>query len=264
MGYVHGYSDYEAGRLRNSAHALSGLIHAQVRYPEGALVLEAPCGVGAQTEFLVGNNPGTRFVCADISEASVRVAMGQNPGLPFLAGDLYALPFPNATFDHVFACYVLEHLERPGRALENLLRVLKPGGTLTSVEGDHGSCFFYPETPEALAAWACLPELQALLGGDSLIGRRMYSVLAGAGFSDVWVEPIRIYCDPSLPRMMKGFVEDTIVGMLRGIESEVIERGMLDPAVFRKGVEDILAITTHPEGAFCYTFFRAVGSAPDR
>ena len=155
--------------------------------------------------------------------------MGQNPGLPFLAGDLYALPFPNATFDHVFACYVLEHLERPGRALENLLRVLKPGGTLTSVEGDHGSCFFYPETPEALAAWACLPELQALLGGDSLIGRRMYSVLAGAGFSDVWVEPIRIYCDPSLPRMMKGFVEDTIVGMLRGIESEVIERGMLRP-----------------------------------
>lgn len=262
MDYVHGYSDYEAGRLRNSARALRDLLHADVRYAEGACVLEAPCGVGAQTEFLVANNPGTRFVCADISAASVRVAMGQNPGLPFLAGDLYALPFPGATFDHVFACFVLEHLDRPGRALENLLGVLKPGGTITSIEGDHGSCFFYPETPEALAAWACLPKLQALLGGDSLIGRRMYSVLARAGFEDVRIDPIRIYCDPSLPHMMNGFVEDTIVGMLRGIESEVIARGLLDAAVFRKGVEDILAIKTHPDGAFCYTFFRAVGRKP--
>jgi len=199
----------------------------------------------------------------DISAASIRMASEENPGLPFLAGDLYALPFSNATFEHAFACYVLEHLERPGLALENLLRVLKPGGTLTSIEGDHGSCFFYPETPEALAAWACLPRLQAMLGGDSLIGRRLYSVLARAGFEDVRVEPIRIYCDPSLPHMMNGFVEDTIVGMLQGIEPEVVERGLLDAATFRKGVADILAIKTHPDGAFCYTFFRAVGRKPE-
>lgn len=262
MGYVHGYSEYEAGRLRNSARALSDLIHENVRYPAGALVLEAPCGVGAQTELLAANSPGTRFVCMDISAVSVRMAADRNPGLPFLAGDLYALPFPSAAFDHAFACFVLEHLDRPGLALENLTRVLKPGGTLTAIEGDHGSCFFYPETPEALAAWACLPKLQAMLGGDSLIGRRMYSVLARAGFEDVGVEPIRIYCDPSLPHMMKGFVEDTIVGMLRGIESEVSARGMLDAAVFRKGLEDILSIKTHPDGAFCYTFFRAVGTKP--
>ena len=196
--------------------------------------MEAPCGVGAQTELLAANSPGTRFVCMDISAVSVRMAADRNPGLPVLAGDLYALPFPSAAFDHAFACFVLEHLDRPGQALEDLTRVLKPGGTLTAIEGDHGSCFFYPETPEALAAWACLPKLQAMLGGDSLIGRRMYSVLARAGCEDVGVEPIRIYCDPSLPHMMKGFVEDTIVGMLRGIESEVSARGMLDAAVFRK------------------------------
>lgn len=263
MGYVHGYSAYEAGRLRNSANALSELLHAGVRYRAGALVLEAPCGVGAQTGFLVRNSPGARFICMDISTLSVAAAAQDWPGPAFLAADMYAPPFLPGAFDHVFACFVLEHLNRPAEALGNLLRVLKPGGTLTSIEGDHGSCFFHPETPEALAAWACLPKLQALLGGDSLIGRRLYSVLACAGLDDVRVEPIRIYCDPSLPHMMKGFVEDTIVGMLRGIESEVIQRGMLDAAVFRKGVEDILAIKTHPEGAFCYTFFRAIGRKPD-
>jgi ubiquinone/menaquinone biosynthesis C-methylase UbiE len=262
VGYVHGYSEYEAGRLRNSARALSHLLHEHVRYPAGALVLEAPCGVGAQTEILTQNSPRARFLCMDVSLPSVRTAAERNPSLPFLAADMYALPFPEESFDHVFACYVLEHLKHPAAAVENLLRVLKPGGTLTSIEGDHGSCFFYPETPEALEAWACLPKLQAMLGGDSLIGRRMYSVLARAGFENVQVEPIPIYCDPSLPHMMKGFVEDTIVGMLRGIEHEVIERGLLDPEVFRKGIEDILSIKTHPEGAFCYTFFRAVGIKP--
>ncbi|MFO7973246.1 MAG: methyltransferase domain-containing protein [Candidatus Hydrogenedentota bacterium] len=264
MGYVHGYSEYEAGRLRNSAQALSDVLHENVRYPAGARVLEAPCGVGAQTAILTANNPETRFVCLDISPESVRAAAATSPGLPFLAGDMFALPFPEGAFDHVFACYVLEHLSRPGVALENLLGVLKPGGTVTSIEGDHGSCFFYPETPEALAAWACLPQLQAVLGGDSLIGRRLYSVLSRAGLENVRVEPIRIYCDPSLPHMMKGFVENTIVGMLRGIENEVIERDMLEPEVFRKGVEDILSIKTHPEGAFCYTFFRAVGVKPEK
>jgi ubiquinone/menaquinone biosynthesis C-methylase UbiE len=263
VGYVHGYSEYEAGRLRNSARALSDLLHAHVRYADGARVLEAPCGVGAQTEMLTTNSPGARFVCMDISLPSVRAAAQHSLGLPFIAGDMYALPFAAESCDHVFACYVFEHLNRPAVALAELLRVLKPGSAITAIEGDHGSCFFYPETPEALAAWACLPKLQALLGGDSLIGRRMYSVLARAGFETVRVEPIPIYCDPSLPHMMKGFVEDTIVGMLRGIEPEVIERGMLDPDVFRKGVEDILAIKTHPDGAFCYTFFRAVGIKPE-
>ena len=71
MGYVHGYSEYEAGRLRNSAQALSGLLHANVRYPDGALVLEAPCGVGAQTEFLLANSPVARLLCMDISPESV-------------------------------------------------------------------------------------------------------------------------------------------------------------------------------------------------
>lgn len=262
VGYVHGYSEYEAGRPRNSARALSDLLHEHVRYADGARVLEAPCGVGAQTEMLTANSPGTRFVCMDISLTSVRAAAEHSPSLPFIAGDRYALPFAEESFDHVFACCVLEHLNRPAPALAELLGVLKPGGTITSIEGGHGSCFFYPETPEALVAWACLPRLQALLGGDSLIGRRMYSVLARAGFETVRVEPIRICCDPSLPHMMKGFVGDTIVGMLRGIEPEVIERGMLDPDVFRKGAEDILAIKTHPNGAFCYTFFRAVGIKP--
>ena len=57
------------------------------------------------------------------------------------------------------------------------------------MEGDHGSCYWHPETDASRRAWQCLIDSQAALGGDSLIGRRLYPLLAKAGFSGVKVTP---------------------------------------------------------------------------
>ena len=48
-GYVHGYEGLESLRLRDQARTLEELLHGDMRYPPGATVLEAGCGVGAQT-----------------------------------------------------------------------------------------------------------------------------------------------------------------------------------------------------------------------
>ena len=47
--YVHGYHPDENERLNNQAHTLTGLLHFDTVYPAGHAVLEAGCGVGAQT-----------------------------------------------------------------------------------------------------------------------------------------------------------------------------------------------------------------------
>jgi ubiquinone/menaquinone biosynthesis C-methylase UbiE len=60
------------------------------------------------------------------------------------------LPFEDETFDHIFVCFVLEYLKDPINSLESLRRVLKNDGSITVIEGDHGSCYFYPETNEAI------------------------------------------------------------------------------------------------------------------
>lgn len=95
-------------------------------------------------------------------------------------------------------------------------RYLKTGGTITVIEGDHGSAYFHPETPEAVRAWRCLIEVQAALGGDSLIGRRLYPLLADTGFRDIAVSPRVIYCDQSLPAYRDGFAGRTIAPMVEG------------------------------------------------
>ena len=153
---------------------------------------------------LIRNSPGARFTCVDISAASLAEAAARvgAAGLPlpaFQQADLHGLPFADACFDHAFACLVLEHLPRPAAALAELRRVLKPGGTLTVIEGDHGSTFFHPDDPAAHAAIRCQVELQRAAGGDAMIGRRLHPLLTEAGFQAVRVSPRMVYVDASRP-----------------------------------------------------------------
>jgi ubiquinone/menaquinone biosynthesis C-methylase UbiE len=78
-----------------------------------------------------------------------------------MQADLFDLPFAPASFDHVFVCFVLEHLADPARAVALLRDVVRPGGTITVIEGDHGSAYFHPRSAAADAAIACLVDLQA-------------------------------------------------------------------------------------------------------
>ena len=72
--YVHGYSEKEGGRLVDQATTLTDLLHCDTEYPAGSLVLEAGCGVGAQTVTLARKSPGATFVSVDISPDSLAQA----------------------------------------------------------------------------------------------------------------------------------------------------------------------------------------------
>ena len=260
--YVHGYSEREAERLRDQAATVRELLHHDTRYPAGSEVLEAGCGVGAQTITLARNSPEARFLSVDVSPASLEQAqaMARRAGLAnvrFQQADIFHLPFQDERFDHVFVCYLLEHLADPLGALIALSRVLKKGGTITVIEGDHGSCYFHPETREAVRAWNCLIEVQAALGGNSLIGRQLYPLLAQAGFGEVSVSPRMVYCDLSRPEYRDGFAGKTIAPMVEGVERQALEMGLMDPVSWRKGIEDLYRIAECPEGVFNYTFFKA-------
>ena len=69
--YVHGYSEREAIRLVNQAETLASLLHDDTSYPGDSLVLEAGCGVGAQTIHLARNSPQAKITSVDISKPSL-------------------------------------------------------------------------------------------------------------------------------------------------------------------------------------------------
>ncbi len=261
--YVHGYSARERERLLDQASTLEELLHADTRYPAGATVLEAGCGVGAQTVPLARNSPGARFTSIDVSPVSLdaaraRVRAASLGNVRFERADIFELPFGDESFDHVFVCFVLEHLSRPREALVELRRRLKPGGTLTVIEGDHGSTFFHPDDADARRAIDCLVTLQARSGGDALVGRRLFPLLTEAGLRDVQVSPRMVYVDSSRPRWVEGFTLNTFTAMVEGVRDQALAAGLVDAPAWERGIAG-LRRAAGPGGVFCYTFFKGVG-----
>jgi ubiquinone/menaquinone biosynthesis C-methylase UbiE len=261
--YVHGYDRRANARLQDQHDALVDLLHADTRYPEGSLVLEAGCGVGAQTLTLARNSPRAQFVSIDIAAASVaaaseKVQAAGHRNVRFQQADLFALPFASDSFDHVFVCFVLEHLSRPLEALAKLKEVLKPGGSITVIEGDHGSTYFHPESAAAQAAIQCLVRVQREAGGNALIGRQLYPLMLEAGFDAVRVSPRMVYVDASRPDLVDGFTRKTFTAMIEGVRESAIAAGLIQPEHFDAGIRD-LHRTTEADGVFCYTFFKGVG-----
>ncbi len=264
-GYVHGYDPRESIRLQDQASTLVDLLHSDTAYPAGSRVLEAGCGVGAQTITLAANSPDADITSIDISPESVAAASVRAAGhtnVTFEQGDIFNLRFDDNAFDHVFVCFVLEHLPEPVRTLQHLQRVLKPGGTLTVIEGDHGSTTFYPDSEAAHQVIACQVELQRHAGGNANIGRELYPLVTGAGFADARVSPRMVYVDGSKPSLVEGFTRNTFTAMIEGVRASALDAGLLDAATFDQGVADLYR-TTEPDGVFCYTFFKATATHPE-
>jgi SAM-dependent methyltransferase len=212
---------------------------------------------------LARNSPGASITSIDISEKSLAQARTavEAAGLrnvTFRQADLFKEPFPPASFDHVFVCFVLEHLSRPLEGLLALKKMLKPGGTITVLEGDHGSTYFHPRSDYAQRAVQCLVDLQAQGGGDALIGRTLYPLLTEAGFEQVRVSPRMVYVDSSRPALVDGFTRKTFTAMVEGIREPAIARGLMSQKDFDRGIADLYR-TAQSDGVFCYTFFKALG-----
>ena len=260
--YVHGYHPRENQRLQDQAGTLAELLHADTIYSAGSLVLEAGCGIGAQTVTLAQRSPKARFTSIDLSAESLAQAKERTSGagvtnVEFHQADIFALPYPDDSFDHLFVCFVLEHLSRPAEALVRLRRVLRTGGTITVIEGDHRSAYFHPESSAAEAAIRCLVELQERAGGNALIGRQLYPLLKAAGFDNVQVTPRFVYVDGSHPELVDGFTRKTFTAMVANVRETAIAQNLLSEDEFDAGLKG-LELTTQPDGVFCYTFFKGV------
>lgn len=93
-------------------------------------VLDLGCGPGVMVEAVLDR--GGSFLGVDYSEEMVREGRsryGSLPGVEFRVGDIEALDLPDEAFDQVICMAVLEYLPTPDRALREVARVLRPGGT---------------------------------------------------------------------------------------------------------------------------------------
>ncbi len=261
--YVHGYSARETERLYDQSSILEDILHTGTVYPPGSRVLEVGCGTGGQTVILTSRSPGAEITSVDLSPDSLSSAKAMlgNRGaknVAMLRADVFHLPFEDRSFDHVFVCFLLEHLEDPVGALAETRRVMRDGGSITVIEGDHGSCFWHPHTEESLGAWECLIRAQADLGHDSLVGRRLYPLLVEADFDVLDVSPRSVYADASNPVLLDGVVNRIMVPMVETARERALEMGLVDRATWERGLEDLRRCGDPPAGTIFYTWFKGI------
>lgn len=94
--------------------------------------LEAGCGSAANALNLAQS--GVAVTGIDLSPAALQMAKGafaeRRLGGEFVLGDVRDIPFPDASFDFVYAGGVVEHFDESAQAVAEMARVLRPGGTL--------------------------------------------------------------------------------------------------------------------------------------
>ena len=262
--YVHGYSSHESNRLHDQADSLADLLHYDSIWEEDSIILEAGCGIGAQTKIIAPKNLSSKFVSIDISlksleQAKIIANTNKINNVEFQQADIFELPFEDEYFDHIFLSYLLEHIPNPVDALIRLKKVLKKEGTITVIEGDHGSTYFHPDSDIAKKAIQCQVELQKQNGGDANIGRKLYPLLSQSGFKDIKVSPRQVYVDDSNPDWVEGFTKNTFTAMIKGISKEAISKNLIGKKEIEKGIND-LNRTAEGRGTFCYTFFKGIGT----
>jgi ubiquinone/menaquinone biosynthesis C-methylase UbiE len=187
--YVHGYGTREQERLVEQAeHWRERLIVDGTTLEPGTRLLELGCGVGAVLAVLGQEFPGVHLHGLDIEPKQLEYARGhlRRAGVEAALeeGDATAVPFADASFDHVWMMWFLEHVSDPVAVLREARRVLLPGGAVTAIEVDYSTARSEP----SMRAFEALVEAMVrgmAAAGWSDAGTRLPAWLAEAGFREV-------------------------------------------------------------------------------
>jgi SAM-dependent methyltransferase len=182
-----GFLDRQAEAFRDQRR--SGFTRLGLK--SGQAVLDAGCGPGTDTfelEELV--MPGGRVVGVDSSEVMIAVArqraIVRGSEAQFMLNDVCALELPDETFDLARCVMLLLHVRDPASALDEMLRVLRPGGQLVCIDVDR-QMVSVDATDVGLAERVLRGRFVEL---HPRMGRQLRGLFVSAGLDQIQVEAI--------------------------------------------------------------------------
>lgn len=198
----------------------------------------------------VGSGPGTitadfaRLVApgevlgldrsAEVVASATALARDQHlANLSFDTGDVYALDFPDDSFDIVHAHQVLQHLTDPVSALKEMRRVAKPGGIVAVRDADFHGMFWYPEVPE-MDDWMNLYQQVARHNrAEPNAGRRLLHWAHDAGFADATASSANwLYATPEQRAWLAGVWAERTVGS--AFAEQAVAYGLADAGTLQR------------------------------
>ena len=157
----------------------------------GARVLDVGCGPGSITIGLAETVAPGEVIGVDAEPLQIERARalseerGPTTNVRFEVANAYDLPYPDASFDAVFAHFLLGNLHEPLRAMREFRRVLREGGVAGVLDTDSGVWILEPTTPMLQQFRTVLTRAIERSGSSPYYARHQRRVLLEAGFSHV-------------------------------------------------------------------------------
>jgi ubiquinone/menaquinone biosynthesis C-methylase UbiE len=162
----------------------------------GNRILDVGCGTGGMARGLAMlTGPTGRVVAVDLSDTMLQEARARSSSianLEFIKADVHHLPFADASFDRCHARNVFEVVEDPRRALEEMIRVLRPGGIIVIPAPDYGSLTLDgSDRPLTRAILNYIGDVES----NGWVGRQLPYLFAQAGLTEIQIDVRAAICN---------------------------------------------------------------------
>lgn len=157
----------------------------------GAQVLDVGCGPGTILGAVTSTSRTTRGTGVDLGPIRIRQARERNADngrVQFVHGDVQELQFGSATFDVVYSRMLMQYVADKEKAVAEMVRVCKAGGTVLLQDLDGQLVWHYPE--DALMQQTVTRVLNSLRasGFDPFVGRKLFWLARNAGLDNIRVQ----------------------------------------------------------------------------
>jgi SAM-dependent methyltransferase len=161
------------------------------RVRPGAEVLSVGCGPGVVLAALAATDSSIKATGLDISAERVRQAIERNQGharMQFVSGDAQEMEFPSNRFDLVYCRMLMQYLREKQKAVAEMTRVCKPGGTVLLQDLDGQLLWHYPEDSEVQQTAEKVVAALSATGFDPFVGRKLFWLAKKAGLTNLNVQ----------------------------------------------------------------------------
>jgi len=182
----------EAMRLEKKVDP-SAWVHKYIapRLAPGSEVLSVGCGPGLMLREMAKLDPLFRGTGLDISPSRVQTAREKNAAnrqLKFVCGDAQEMQFARNSFDFVYSRMLFQYLQKKEQAMDEIVRVCRPGGTVLLQDLDGQLLWNYPEEPTLQTALEQVLGALAKTGFDPFVGRKLFRLAQRSGLENLKVE----------------------------------------------------------------------------
>ncbi len=237
--YVLPSTDAEAQRLEMQAAQLHGgtSFLAPFLAKRPAKVLDVGCGTGLICRYVAAHHPESEVHGVEQDAGRLAFAKKNNPhaNLEFHQASLYSLPFADGQFDLVFCSRVLVHADDLGRALGEMIRVIRDGGQLVAFEPVHDGVWFSPPRPAFARALRAVINVMQRRGMEPSQGLYVASEMVRRGLQQVQAEVVPHSC-LAHDELFEAYVQnwfETFEGLRTRLEPHI------EPSIFDEALKEL-------------------------